>query len=64
MRSKATGTNKAKKSTPAARPRKEGLASVRGWLDDSDPFFTTVGAILRSRHTRRPGRAGSPRRSR
>jgi hypothetical protein len=60
MRSKATSTSKAKKSIS----RKEGLASVRGWLDDSDPFFAAVGTILRSRHTRRPRRAGLRRRSR
>jgi len=47
-----------------ARPRKADLASVRGWLDDSDPFFATMGVIIGTRHSRLPRRSGSRRRSR
>ena len=31
-----------------------GLASVRGWLDDDDPFFATVDSIVAARARRRP----------
>lgn len=64
MRPRAMSTGKAKKPVPAARQRKADLASVRGWLDDSDPFFATMGMIIGTRHSRRPRRTASRRRSR
>jgi prevent-host-death family protein len=38
----------------------EGLAGVRGWLEDEDPFFDRVDAIVavRTRHRPRAYRAG------
>lgn len=54
-------TGKAKKPGRVARQRKTGLASVRGWLDDSDPFFTTMGIVIGTRHSRRPRRRESRR---
>lgn len=36
----------------------EGLASVKGWLEDSDPFFRKIQAVVRGRkrHRIRPVR--------
>lgn len=35
-------------STPATK----GLASVKGWLEDNDPFFTTIKEVVRKRSTK------------
>lgn len=47
---------------PMARRRRRGLADVRGWLDDADPFFTAMEHITAARHARRPRRSVSPKR--
>lgn len=36
-------------STPSAK----GLASVKGWLEDNDPLFTTLKEVVEKRHTKR-----------
>lgn len=59
----------AKRGKPVAElvpfaARERSLASARGWLDDDDPFFAAVDAILAARHARRPRAARSPRRPR
>lgn len=46
---------------PVARRRRRNLANVRGWLDDSDPFFAEIDAIVRERHARRPRSTPLPR---
>lgn len=58
----------AKRGKPVARlvpvtsSRRKSLADVRGWLDDTDPFFAVVENIVSDRHTRRPRAAGPSRR--
>ena len=42
----------------------EGLAAVRGWLEDDDPFLATVDAIVAGRARRRPRVYARRRRSR
>ena len=39
---------------PIAPARQLSLARVRGWLDDDDPFFAAITAIVAARHTHRP----------
>ncbi len=45
---------------PVAGDRAAHLASVRGWLDDDDPFFAAVDEIVASRTRRRPRALGPP----
>jgi len=58
----------AKRGKPVARlvpvtsNRRESLADVRGWLNDTDPFFAAVERIVGDRHARRPRAAGRSRR--
>jgi prevent-host-death family protein len=40
----------------------EGLAGVRGWLDDDDPFFDRVDRIVAARARHRPRVYGTGRR--
>lgn len=40
----------------------EGLAGVRGWLDDGDPFFDRVAAAVAARGRHRPRAYGGGRR--
>lgn len=60
----------AKRGKPIARlvpvesSRRKSLADVRGWLNDTDPFFTAVENIVNERHARRPRTAGPARRRR
>jgi prevent-host-death family protein len=57
-----------KRGTPVARlvpmdgaPR-SGLADVRGWLKDGDPFLAVMEEITAARHARRPRSAPVARR--
>jgi prevent-host-death family protein len=47
--------------TPSSR---KSLADVRGWLDDTDPFFAAVENTVSERHAKRPRVAGPSRRRR
>lgn len=43
------------KLVPAEPARQvEHLADVQGWLEDDDPFFTTIEEIVEARHQHRP----------
>ena len=42
------------KLVPPAADESEGLAAVRGWLDEDDPLFASVEAIVAARATHRP----------
>jgi prevent-host-death family protein len=37
-----------------AQDESEGLAEVRGWLDDKDPFFEDIGRVVAQRARHRP----------
>lgn len=37
---------------PVALNRRKSLADVRGWLDDSDPFFRAMETVISERHAR------------
>jgi prevent-host-death family protein len=39
---------------PVSRERVPHLADVRGWLKDSDPFFSIMDEIAAERHSRKP----------
>lgn len=39
---------------PPAADESQGLAAVRGWLDEDDPLFARVGAIVTARARHRP----------
>ena len=45
---------------PVADDQKAHLASVRGWLDDDDPFFAAVDEIVASRTRRTPRALAAP----
>lgn len=49
---------------PIAPQGRPSLADVRGWLEDTDPFFAAMEAITAARHARRPRRAPQPGRQR
>jgi antitoxin (DNA-binding transcriptional repressor) of toxin-antitoxin stability system len=49
---------------PVVPEGRRSLADVRGWLDDGDPFFAAVDAVVAARHRRRPRATGSSRRRR
>jgi prevent-host-death family protein len=59
----------AKRGRPVARlvpvtpDSRSSLADVRGWLEDSDPFFAAMDEIASARHARR-ARSGPPSRRR
>ena len=42
------------KLVPPAGVESEGLAAVRGWLEDDDPLFASVDAIVAARARHRP----------
>jgi prevent-host-death family protein len=39
---------------PVARQARPHLADVRGWLEDSDPFFSIMNEIVAERHSHKP----------
>jgi len=47
---------------PLSQEGKLSLARVRGWLDDDDPFFSAITAIVAARHARPPRTAARRRR--
>lgn len=46
-------TKRGKPVAVISTPSSKGLASVKGWLEDSDPFFTTIKEVVKKRHVKR-----------
>lgn len=46
-------TKRGKPVAVISTPSSKGLASVKGWLDDNDPFFTTIKEVVEKRHTKK-----------
>lgn len=46
------------KLVPPAADESEGLATVRGWLDEDDPLFASIEAIVAARARHRPRISG------
>lgn len=42
------------KLVPPAADESEGLETVRGWLDEDDPLFASIDAIVAARSRHRP----------
>ena len=42
------------KLVPLAAEASEGLAAVRGWLDEDDPLFASIDAVVAARSRHRP----------
>ncbi len=46
-------TKRGKPVAVISSPSTKGLASVKGWLEGNDPFFTTLKEVVEKRHAKR-----------